>query len=225
MGNNCKTSSLYEAWRVSSQMQTCRMSNKQHSDLADEVLVQQAHLGDHGAFEMLVDRYSALLLRLINRLVRDEHLAHDVLQHVFLQLYRSLPVLQRGGTLKGWLCQVARNRCLDELRRKRPVFFSEFALDPDGSEFSPLIMLPDPDLQPEEQVELRELLLEAIEMLPSRSRAVVLMRYTTQLSFREIGQALSIPEATAKTYFHRAKEPLRALLDPEFAHGRGIERH
>ncbi len=209
-------------------MQTCRMSNKQHSDLADEVLVQQAHLGDHHAFEMLVDRYSALLLRLTTRLVRDEHLAHDVLQHVFLQLYRSLPALQTGGTLKGWLCQVARNRCFDELRRKRPVFFSEVALYPDGSEFSPLIMLPDPDLQPEEQVELRELrarLLEAIDMLPSRSRAVVLMRYTTQLSFREIGQELGIPEATAKTYFHRSKELLRALLEPEFANGRGIERH
>ena len=61
-------------------MQTHRKSNKQHSDLADEILVQQAHLGDHHAFEMLVDRYSALLLRHITHLVRDEHLAHDVLQ-------------------------------------------------------------------------------------------------------------------------------------------------
>jgi RNA polymerase sigma factor (sigma-70 family) len=200
--------------------QTHRKSNKQLSDLADQVLVQKAHLGDHYAFEMLVDRYSALLLRQITHLVRDEHLAHDVLQHVFLQLYRSLPTLRRDGTLKGWLCQVARNRCFDELRRKRPVFFSEIALVSDGVEHSSLLMLPDPDPLPQELVELRdlrELLLEAIEMLPSRSRAVVLMRYTNQLSFREIGQALGIPEATAKTYFHRAKEPLRALLKPEFA--------
>jgi RNA polymerase sigma factor (sigma-70 family) len=205
--------------------QLLRKSNKQHSNLSDEVLVQQAHLGDHHAFELLVDRYSALLLRQITHLMRDEHLAHDVLQHVFLQLYRSLPTLRRGGTLKGWLCQVARNRCFDELRRKRPVFFSEIALVSDGVEHSPLLMLLDPNPQPEEQVELRDLrvlLLEAIQMLPSRSRAVVMLRYTDQLSFREIGQALGIPEATAKTYFHRAKEPLRALLKPEFANERGI---
>ena len=198
-----------------------RKSNKQHSDLSDEVLVQQARLGDHHAFELLVDRYSALLLRQITHLLRDEDLAHDVLQYVFLQMYRSLPTLRRDGTLKGWLCQVARNRCFDELRRKRPVFFSEIALVPDGVEHSSLLMLPDPDPLPQELVELRdlrELLLEAIEMLPSRSRAVVLMRYTNQLSFREIGQALSIPETTAKTYFSRARKQLRNLLGSEFAY-------
>ena len=201
-------------------MQTHLASHKQHSHLADDVLVQQAHRGDQGAFEMLVDRYSALLLRLISRLVHDEHLAHDVLQHVFLQLYRSLPTLRTGGTLKGWLCQVARHRSIDELRREQPFFFSEIEPFPDGGEYSFLITLPDPDPQPEEEVELRELrqlLLDAIETLPSRYRTVVQLRYATQLSFREIGQELGIPSATAKTYFYRAKEPLRALLEPEFA--------
>jgi RNA polymerase sigma-70 factor (ECF subfamily) len=206
--------------------QTRRKPNTQHSDLSDEVLIQQARLGDHHAFELLVDRYRALLLQQITHLVRDEHLAHDVLQHVFLQLYRSLPTLRTGGTLKGWLCQVARNRSFDELRRKRPVFFSETALVSDGVEHSPLLLLPDPNPQPQELFEMREMrdmLLEAIQMLPSRSRTVVMMRYTNQLSFREIGQALGIPEATAKTYFHRAKEPLRDLLKPEFANWRGIK--
>ncbi|GAC1566447.1 MAG: RNA polymerase sigma factor RpoE [Ktedonobacteraceae bacterium] len=201
-------------------MQTYLASNKRPSDLTDDDLVQQAQIGDQGAFEMLFERYSALLLRLISRLVRDEHLAHDVLQHVFLQLYRSLPALRTGGTLKGWLCQVARHRCFDELRHERLVFFSEVALVSDGVEYSPLFMLSDPDLQPEEQVELRELrelLLEAIETLPSRYRAVVQLRYSTQLSYREIGQVLSIPASTAKTYFHRARKPLRTLLGPEFA--------
>jgi RNA polymerase sigma factor (sigma-70 family) len=208
-------------------MQTYLTSSKRRSDLADDVLVQRAHTGDHGAFEVLVDRYSALLLRLICCLVQDEHLAQDILQHVFLQLYRSLPTLRAERTLKAWLSQVARHRCFDELRRKRPVFFSEVAPDPDRGEFSPLLLLPDPDLPPEEQVEqdeLRELLREAIETLPSRYRAVVLLRYTHHLSFREIGQELGIPEATAKTYFHRARKLLRALLEPEVAHERGRER-
>ena len=67
-------------------------------------------------------------------------------------------------------------------------------------------------------LELRQRLLDAIETLPVRYRAVVLLRYTTQLSFREIGQRLSIPEATAKTYFYRARKPLRRLLESEFAY-------
>jgi DNA-directed RNA polymerase specialized sigma24 family protein len=77
-------------------MQTHLASNRQRSDLADDVLVQQAHIGDQGAFEILVERYSAVLLLLISHLVRDEDLAHEVLQHVLLQLYRSLPTLTNG---------------------------------------------------------------------------------------------------------------------------------
>ena len=207
-------------------MQTYLTSNKRRSDLADDLLVQRARTGDHGAFEALVERYSALLLQLICRLVQDDQLAQDVLQHVFLQLYRSLPTLRVGGTLKGWLCQVARHRCLDELRRKRPVLFSEIVPEPEGNEFSPWLLLSDPHLPPEEQHELRELrdlLLEAIETLPLRYRTVVLLRYISQLSFHEIGQALGIPDSTAKTYFHRARKPLRALLEPAFAHERGME--
>jgi RNA polymerase sigma-70 factor (ECF subfamily) len=199
-------------------MQTHLTVSRQHSDLTDDILVREAYVGDQNAFEILVDRYSALLYLLISKLVRDEHLAYDVLQHVFLQLYRSLPTLEKGGTLKAWLSQVARNRSIDELRRKRPILFSEIALVPDGDEYSPLSTLLDPDLQPEEQVELHELrqqILEAIEMLPSRYRPIVLLRYTNQLSFREIGQALSMPESTAKTYFSRARKQLRTLLEPE----------
>ncbi len=208
-------------------MQTYLTSHKRYADLADDVLVQRAQSGDHGAFELLVDRYSALLLRLICQLVRDEDLAYDILQHVFLQLYRSLATLRLGGTLSGWLCQVARHRCFDELRRKRPVLFSEIAPEPEGEEFSHLLTLLDPDLQPQEQHELRELresILDAIETLPLRYRAVVLLRYVSQLSFREIGQALGIPNSTAKTYFHRARKPLRALLEPEFAGDGNRER-
>ena len=205
-------------------MQTYLASNKRRSDLADDDLVQQAQIGDQGAFEILVNRYSALLFLLICRLVGDEHLAHDVLQRVFLQLYRSLPTLIPGGTLKAWLSQVARHRSLDELRRRRPIRFCEIEPYPDGSDYSHLTALPDPDRLPEEQVELRELrwlLLDAVETLPSRYRAVLLLRYDTQLSYREIAQALRIPETTAKAYFYRARKQLRSLLGSEFAYYQG----
>jgi RNA polymerase sigma factor (sigma-70 family) len=202
-------------------MQTYLAPTKRRSDLTDDDLVQKAQIGDPGAFEILFERYSALLFLLIFRMVRDEHLAHDVLQHVFIQLYRSLPTLVPGETLRAWLSRVARHRSIDELRRRRHLLFSEIEPFPDGGEYSFLATLPDPDRQPEEQVELHELrqrLLDAIETLPSRYRAVVLLRYTDQLSFREIGRALSIPASTAKTYFYRASKQLRSLLGSEFAY-------
>jgi RNA polymerase sigma factor (sigma-70 family) len=203
------------------------LSSRRPSELTDGALIQQAHSGDQGAFEILVDRYSDLLFRLISRMLQDEHLAHDVLQHVFMQLYRSLPILQPVGTIKAWLCQVTRRRCIDELRRKRPLFFSEIGDGPDEEAFLLLTMLPDTAKPPEEQTELLELrqrILEAIELLPPRMRAVVLLHYANQLSFLEIGQVLSIPTSTAKTYFNRAKKPLRPLLETEFEVYRDMER-
>jgi RNA polymerase sigma factor (sigma-70 family) len=201
-------------------MQTHMISNKLPSELTDAVLIQQAQSGDDSAFAILVGRYSPLLLHLIASRLRDEYLAHDVLQHVFLQLYRCFPTLQPDGTIKSWLCTVARHRCIDELRRKRPVTFSEMGEEPGGEDLSFLTALPDTDRMPEERlelIELRQRILRAIERLPVRIRAVVLLRYANQLSFREIGQALHIPESTAKTYFHRARKPLHTLLAAEFA--------
>jgi RNA polymerase sigma-70 factor (ECF subfamily) len=60
--------------------------------------------------------------------------------------------------------------------------------------------------------ETRQHLLQAIEALPVRYRSVVLLRSISQYSFAEIGQTLHMPKTTAKTYFHRAKQRLRAYL-------------
>ena len=202
-------------------MQTYPASNKRRSDLTDDALIQQAKIGDQGAFEILFERYSTSLFLLIHRMVRDEHLAHDVLQHVFIQLHRSLPTLVPGGTIRAWLNQVARHRSIDELRRRKPILFSEIEPFTNEGGYSFLATIPDPNRQPEEQFELRELryrLIEAIDTLPARYRAVVMLRFDTQLSYREIGQALRIPEATAKTYFYRARKQLRTLLGSVLAY-------
>jgi RNA polymerase sigma-70 factor (ECF subfamily) len=164
---------------------------------------------------MLVQRYSTPLFNFICRFLGDYDQACDILQQVFLQLYISLPNLRTGDPLKAWLFQVARNRCLDELRRKRTIHFSELELANDEDELSSLAAIPDTDPLPEELAErrdLRECLQKAIQTLPPKFRSVVLLRYAAQLSFSEIGQVLNMPEATAKTYFQRAKPLLRAML-------------
>ncbi|HEY6541679.1 MAG TPA: sigma-70 family RNA polymerase sigma factor, partial [Ktedonobacteraceae bacterium] len=81
-----------------------------------------------------------------------------------------------------------------------------------------LLSLSDPNPLPEEVAErhdLRSAVQRAIDDLPPRYRRVVLLRYAGQQSFAEIGQALSIPAATAKTHFQRAKVLLRDALTTE----------
>jgi RNA polymerase sigma-70 factor (ECF subfamily) len=148
-------------------------------------------------------------------MLSDYDLASDVSQQVFVQLYVSMPTLRTGEPLKAWLFQVARNRCLDELRRKRAIHFSELEASNDEDDLSPLAIMPDDGPLPDEIAErsdLQQKLRAAIDALPPKFRSVVLLRYTSQMSFSEIGRTLNMPEATAKTYFQRARPLLRASM-------------
>jgi len=199
-------------------MQTRERSKVQSPEISDGVLVKQTLAGDQGAFEMLVRRYNVPLFNFICHCLGDYDQACDVSQQVFLQLYISMPTLRTGEPLKAWLFQVARNRCLDELRRKRAIHFSELESASDEDDLSPLAIMPDTRPLPEEIAERRDLqqsLQRAIQGLPPKFRSVVLLRYAGQLSFSEIGQTLNMPEATAKTYFQRARPLLRAALSSQ----------
>lgn len=200
-------------------MQLRERITSQTREVSDGILAQQALAGDQDAFEQLVRRYSASLFTYICRFLSDQDAACDILQQVLTQLYLSLPTLRTGEPLKGWLFRVAHNRCLDELRRKRVVHFSELPTSGEEDDLSPVDMIPDTSPLPEEVAEhhdVQKMLREAIVNLPPKFRSVVLLRYTAQFSFAEIGQMLQMPEATAKTYFQRAKPLLRAQLQNQF---------
>ena len=184
-------------------------------EITDKVLAQQSLEGNQQAFELLVKRYSGPLFNFIFRFLGDYDAASDILQQVMVQLYISLPKLHTGEPLKAWLFQVARNRCLDELRRKHAIHFSELEKSVDDDEQLALANMPDISPLPEEVAErhdLQQILLKVIQELPPKFRAVVLLRYASQLSYAEIGQVLNMPEATAKTYFQRVKPLLRNAL-------------
>jgi RNA polymerase sigma factor (sigma-70 family) len=200
-------------------MQVRERTKIQTPEITDGMLVKQTLAGDQRAFEALVQRYNVALFNFICHCLGDYDLACDVSQQVFLQLYISMPTLRTGEPLKAWLFQVARNRCLDELRRKRAIHFSELESASDDDDLSPLAIMPDLHPLPEEMAERHDLqssLRSAIEALPPKFRSVVLLRYAGQLSFSEIGKTLNMPEATAKTYFQRARPLLRAALAPQW---------
>ena len=188
--------------------------------LSDAYLAQQTLAGDQRAFEIMVRRYSTPLFNFICHLLGDYDQACDVLQQVFMRFFTSLPKLGTGDPFKPWLFQVARNCCVDELRRRRryAIQFSQLESENDENDISFLNEIPDGGPLPEDLAErhdLQQVLHQAIESLPPKFRAVVMLRYTSQLSFAEIGRTLNMPEATAKTYFHRAKVLLRKMLSSQ----------
>src|SRR6516225_5784706 len=151
-----------------SYVQTRHYSMQKGQGVPDGVLVEQALAGDQCAFEILESRYHRLLVSYIHGFIKDSEQVYDVLQHVFLKLYVSLPILLTNVSLKGWLFQVARNHCLDELRRRyrwTEIPFSTLEWKYRGEELSPIETITDPEPLPEEvaeRIELHCLLQQAI---------------------------------------------------------------
>jgi RNA polymerase sigma-70 factor, ECF subfamily len=118
--------------------------------------------------------------------------------------------LLRNVSVKAWLFQVARNCCLDELRRRSRRAETPFSTleREDGEErLSPLEAIPDIEPLPEEMTERSELhglLHAAIVSLPPKFRSIVHLHCFRQLTFAEIGLTLNMPETTVKTYFYRS---------------------
>jgi RNA polymerase sigma factor (sigma-70 family) len=195
---------------------SCHPTGMVASLLRDGDLIKQAQAGSQIAFEALVERYISPLHNFIAHYFSDRDQRCDVLQQVLIQLYLSLPDLRTDRTIQAWLFRVARNRCLDELRRKHVPNFSELiteeseeeALIAEGAQ----LLAPSAEDQAE-QHEMQYYLCQAIADLPQKYRPIVWLRYTSLLTFGEIGRILHIPEATAKTYFQRAKERLRQSLE------------
>ena len=186
---------------------------------SDTVVAQYVVAGDTEAFEILVKRYSTPLFNYIYHFMHDQEDASDVLQEVFVRFYLALPSLDYEKPFKSWLFQVAHNYCVDRLRQKRryTLRFSQLEIENSDGETSLLDEIPDTSPSVEDLVEEQDaqnLLKQAIFSLPMKFRNVVILRYTSNLRFSEIGKILGMPEQTTKTYFHRAKALLRKRLEP-----------
>jgi RNA polymerase sigma-70 factor, ECF subfamily len=195
----------------------------------DHFLIERACTGDGSAFETLVQRYQGKLLCFAQTHVGSEQ-AYDIVQFVWLQLYRSLPVLQSSPTLSGkdlalkhWLLKVAWNRCVDEMRwcKSHPqLSFSQLEEMGEENGTSMLLAFQDTAPIPEEcaiQQDERESLRKAIELLPPLPRVIVWLRYSEAISFIEIARRLHISPASAKMHYYRACMKLRALFEKHSA--------
>jgi RNA polymerase sigma-70 factor (ECF subfamily) len=181
---------------------------------SDELLAERARRGDEAALGALIDRYSRPLFNFALRFLGSTDDAEDIAQQTFVQVYLALPRTRTDLPFRPWIYRIARNLCLNRLRDKRWLTFSQVGR-PDDAGDSPLDLVADPEPLPEDLVEradLQQLLAGAIATLPPRYREVVALRYSAELSFAEIAEALAIPENTAKTFFHRAKALLREHL-------------
>ena len=174
--------------------------------------VVAARRREPAAFEALVRRHQTTLYNFCLRMLGQPDDAADVAQETFVQLYSHLGRLDEQEPLAPWLFRVARNRCIDLIRRRRTVPLQL----PDESGEGGLTLEPaDDDPLPDEMAEradLQRLLSAAIAELPPAYAEIVALRYAGDRSFAEIALILDVDEGAARVRFHRAKGLLRRHL-------------
>ena len=156
---------------------------------------------DHEAFAQLVDEHQAMVFSIGCHFLRDDSLAEDIAQDVFLELYRNLDRIESGAHRVHWLRQVTVRKCIDHIRRQRlrPRVGLEDAPEPATFERHS-----DPFLSRQ--------LDQMVGSLPGRMRMAVVLRYQEDMEPADIARVMEMPVASVKSVLHRGLELLRAKV-------------
>jgi RNA polymerase sigma-70 factor (ECF subfamily) len=173
------------------------------SELDDATLLALVQRGDEGAMASLFDRYSKVVYSVALRVLRDPASAEDVLQEIFMQIWRNPEsFVATRGSLGGWLAVVSRNRSIDALRRKRPT-----------DSVDDIALASSYNLADEaERHSMMEKTREAIVGLPLEQRKTLEMAFFDGLTHSEIAEMTGDPLGTVKTRIRSALLSLRKAL-------------
>lgn len=184
------------------------------ASLSDQALVVQLHVQNAAALDELYGRYSRPIYSLSYRILGDSTSAEDVLQEVFLKLWRQPQSYDaERGTLSAWLLSVAHHRAVDFLRRQRTRAEQQF---PEGWEEAPWENTDSQDpadmaRRSEDATAVRR----ALAQIPAAQRLAIEMAFFQGKTHAEISAELGEPLGTAKTRIRLGMRKLRTLLEAD----------
>ena len=184
----------------------------------DAVLMLRVKRGDRAAFAELVEKYKQPVMNFVYRSLRDETEAEDLAQNVFLQVYKSRARYERTAKFSTWLFTIARNLCLNEIRRRSR--HPAESLEATHAEHDDL-----PSRQYEDKKvllatdnvlhgELADKIEQALAALPELQRSAILLCRQDEVSYEEIAEILGCSLSATKSVIHRGRETLKEKLKP-----------
>jgi RNA polymerase sigma-70 factor (ECF subfamily) len=185
-------------------------SEKGSADIGEFSLVRAVQAGDRVAFKAIYERFEEGIYNLIYYTIGDRAAAQDVLQIVFMKVYRGLGSFRFESRLATWIYRIAINECLNQNRRHGYEHVPFEAVLGTGEEFD--------DAAPPDELRLtderREIIGNALLTLAPHLRTVVVLRYLDGLSYQEMAAVLECSPGTVASRLNRALGQLEERLRP-----------
>ena len=179
----------------------------------DAQLMLLVREGDDTSFALLLERHRGPVVNFLYRMVQNQAVSEELAQEVFLRVYRSRETYEPTAKFTTWLFRIATHVALNSIRDRKKEKGHE-SLDeamPDGLERQVPDRQPTVEQEMVREVKLREVR-QAIEALPAKQRAAVLMHKYEGLDYAQIAAVLSCSESATKSLLFRAYEALRDRL-------------
>ena len=170
----------------------------------DHDLMARAGAGDERAFRILAERHAGRALGLSRRILGNEAMAEDIVQEAFLRVWTNAPRWRPQAQFRTWLYRIVVNLCLNAKRR-----VGDLPLAAAGH-------IADPAPAADAQLQARERdrrLAAAVNALPERQRAAIVLTYQEGLGNAEVAEVLDTSVSAVETLLVRAKQALRAAFD------------
>jgi RNA polymerase sigma-70 factor (ECF subfamily) len=186
-----------------------------YADLSDSDLVLRVRKGDGAAFRPLVERYQNRIHAMVYGMVRDAEEARDITQNAFVKAYQNLEAFRIESSFYTWLYRIAMNLAIDSCRKSRRRKTSSFDeavanRDEDGTILE-LHQAESPQ-RALQRKQLHDRIFAALGELSEDQREAILLREVEGLSYKEIADAMGIPEGTVMSRLFYARKRLQALL-------------
>lgn len=183
--------------------------------MTDSQLIREIKDGNAELYAELISKYERKILAFIYNMLKSakmETIAEDLCQETFYKAYRSLETFREvEASFSTWLYTIARNTVLSELRKQK---MGKISLEDSG-----YVPQAPPETIPEQMVlrgEKVDLVREAINNLPEKQRAAIILREYNQLDYQEIANILGQTVSSVKSLLFRARASIKTQLEPYF---------
>lgn len=184
----------------------------------DGELIRRIATKDHLAFKALVEQYQSSVLSICYQILGNHQDAEDAAQEVFVKVYQKAKSFRTGSKISTWLYRIAVNLSLNHRRKQKwNRYLDILAFSKDKREEPANVFEAPEDDRPDRQFEKKErsrILTKALDALPERQRAAMILGKIEGLSYQEIAEVLQTSLASVESLMHRAKLNLQKKLLP-----------